>query len=137
MPVAATTPGDAQSAQYVYVVGGWGDGSPDVNVDATQRYDMSTNTWETGPVFESARADLALSATRGAIYAAGGDADGGGPFDSTNVVERLGAGGWPGAGVDGDRFAAQGGDAPTTPAPAPRRSSVARCGRSAASISTS
>ncbi len=98
MPAAASTPGYAQSAQYVFVVGGWGDGSPDVNVDATQRYDMSTDTWETGPVFESARADLALSATREAIYAAGGDANGGGPFDSTNVVERLDVSGWPGAG---------------------------------------
>ena len=63
MPVAASTPGFAQAGELLYVVGGWGDNAPASNVDVTQRYDISGDAWETGPTFESARADLALSAT--------------------------------------------------------------------------
>ena len=56
MPTAALTPGDAVVSQYVYVAGGWGDASPGTNLDVTQRYDMLTNTWTTGPALDSARA---------------------------------------------------------------------------------
>ena len=56
MPVAAHQPGWAQVGQYVYVVGGYADTSPASNVNVTQRYDMSANTWTIGPTFTSARA---------------------------------------------------------------------------------
>ena len=83
MPTAAATAGDAQAGQYVYVVGGWGDATPGANLTASQRYDLLTDTWTTGPAFTSARGDLALAATGTAVYALGGDADGGGFFDAS------------------------------------------------------
>ena len=96
MPVATTTPGYAQAGQYVYVVGGWGDGSPDrqrrrhpaLRPDHRHMGDRSG-------VRQQARSDLALSASKTAIYAAGGDADGGGAFDSTarRRTARRGAAG--------------------------------------------
>jgi N-acetylneuraminic acid mutarotase len=98
MPAAATTPGYVQAGQYVYVVGGWGDGSPAVNVNATQRYDLTADTWETGPVFTAARADFALAASDAALYAIAGDMDAGGPFDATADTDRLDLASWPGGG---------------------------------------
>jgi hypothetical protein len=95
MPVAAATPGFAQAGSYLYVVGGWGNSSPGANVNQTQRYDMASDTWETGPVFSSARGDLALAITETHLYAIGGDADGGGAFDATTLVERLDHTVWP------------------------------------------
>jgi hypothetical protein len=89
MPAAAVTAGQAQAGQHLYVVGGWGDSSPGINVNVTQRYDMADDTWQTGPTFASARADLALSVTRSGLYASGGDANGGASFDATTVVEYL------------------------------------------------
>ena len=50
---------------------------------------MSTGTWTTGPAIDSARSDLALAATGTAVYALGGDNDGGGFFDATATAERL------------------------------------------------
>jgi subtilisin family serine protease len=96
MPTAAVTAGSGQAGQFVYVVGGWGDASPGSNVNATQRYDMSANTWELGPTFTSARADHALAITSSNLYAIAGDANGGGPFDPTNLVESLDHTAWPG-----------------------------------------
>jgi N-acetylneuraminic acid mutarotase len=96
MPTAATTPGFAQAGQHVYVVGGWGDASPAVNVNATQRYDMTADAWETGPVFTAARADFALAASGAALYAIAGDEDGNGPFDATADTDRLDLASWPG-----------------------------------------
>jgi hypothetical protein len=96
MPTAAVTAGSVQAGQYVYVVGGWGEASPGSNVDASQRYDMSSDTWETGPTFSSARADFALAVTSSNLYAIGGDADGGGPFDASSQVESLDHTAWPG-----------------------------------------
>jgi hypothetical protein len=98
MPAAAVTAGQAQAGQHLYVVGGWGDSSPGINVNVTQRYDMADDTWQTGPTFASARADLALSVTRSGLYASGGDANGGASFDATTVVEYLDLDNWP-AGV--------------------------------------
>jgi N-acetylneuraminic acid mutarotase len=95
MASAAVTPGFVQAAQYVYVVGGWNDSSPASNSAVTQRYDVTSDTWTTGPTFASARADLALAATDTALYAIAGDADAGGPFDASTTVERLTTGGWP------------------------------------------
>ena len=44
------------------------------------------------------RADfgLAYDASKNKLYAMGGDADGGGFFDSTNLVDELDLSGWPG-----------------------------------------
>ena len=84
-----------QTGPYVYVVGGWGDAAPDVNVNTTQRYDLTADTWELGPEFISARADLALAATAGALYAIGGDRNGGWFFEPTKTVEWLDLADWP------------------------------------------
>lgn len=96
MPTAAVTAGSGQAGQYVYVVGGWGDASPGSNINLTQRYDMASNTWELGPTFTSARADFALAITSSSLYAIAGDANGGGAFDPTNLVESLDHTAWPG-----------------------------------------
>jgi len=96
MPVATSTPGFVQAGPYLYVVGGWGEAAPGSNVGATQRYDLSGDAWESGPTFSSARADLALALTSQYLYAIGGDANGGGPFDPSATVERLDWMAWPG-----------------------------------------
>jgi hypothetical protein len=96
MPTATSAMGFVQGGQYIYVVGGWDDGSPASNVDVSQRYDMSSDTWETGPTFTSARADFALAITNDNLYAMGGDADSGGPFDASDTVEMLDHTAWPG-----------------------------------------
>jgi len=96
MPVATSTPGFVQAGPYLYVVGGWGEAAPGSNVDATQRYDLSGDAWELGPTFSSARADLALALTSQYLYAIGGDANGGSPFDPSAMVERLDWMAWPG-----------------------------------------
>lgn len=96
MPEAAVTAGRGQAGSLLYVAGGWGDSSPTNNVVATQRYDMATDSWSTGPPFSSGRADLVLAVGQANLYAAGGDADGGGAFDATDLVEYLPYGSWPG-----------------------------------------
>jgi N-acetylneuraminic acid mutarotase len=96
MPEGVVTAGFAQLGNFLYVVGGWNNSSPGANSHFTQRYDMSSDTWETGPEFTSGRADFALGRTTVALYAIGGDADGGGPFDATDLVERLDTTAWPG-----------------------------------------
>lgn len=95
MPVPTTASGSFQSGPYLYVVGGWDDGSPDFNVGATQRYDLVQGVWEVGPWLGFPRADFALAATDQALYAIGGDADGDSPFDASRTVERLDLGAWP------------------------------------------
>jgi hypothetical protein len=95
MPVAATAAGYAQVGRYLFVVGGWNDASPAQNVTATQRYDMATNTWATGPAFASARSDFALAAASRRLYVMGGDSNGGGAFDATPLVEYLDYSSWP------------------------------------------
>jgi hypothetical protein len=96
MPTGVTAAGFDQIGSFLYVVGGFGTASPAANVNQTQRYDMATNTWQTGPVFTSARADLAVAATAVALYAIGGDNNGGGVFDLSSIVERLDLSAWPG-----------------------------------------
>jgi hypothetical protein len=95
MPTAAVSGGYAQIGTFVYVVGGWGVGSPGTNVNQTQRYDMATNTWTVGPVFTSARGDLVTAGTGTTLYAIGGDNNAGGFFDLAATVERLDITGWP------------------------------------------
>ena len=94
MPVAIL--GDwLQVGQFVYLVGGFTENFP-INSDATLRYDLSTNTWEIGPSFTSRRTMMALDITSQYLYAIGGDANGGGSSDETNLVERLDLSAWPG-----------------------------------------
>jgi hypothetical protein len=101
MPHGTSFAGSAQATQYLYVVGGWDHGSPDANVVATQRLDLTNGTWTTGPDLAPARGDLALAATDAALYAMGGDASGEGFFDATPTVDRLATGGWPGGSWSG------------------------------------
>lgn len=95
MPEGVSNAGMVQAGQYVYVVGGWNSSSPAVNSTMTQRYDMSADTWEVGPSFDLGSSDFALSATDTALYAAGGDANGGGFFDPSSAVQRLDLSSWP------------------------------------------
>ncbi|MGC9395186.1 MAG: carboxypeptidase regulatory-like domain-containing protein [Anaerolineae bacterium] len=88
MPTATSAPGWTQVDQYLYVVGGWGD-SVVHNITTTQRYNMAYNYWDIGPTFISGRGDFVLAATDQYLYAIGGDADGGGPFDAVTLTERL------------------------------------------------
>jgi hypothetical protein len=96
LPSATVTPGFVQAGPFLYLAGGWNDNSPASNVNAVQRYDLVNDTWETGTPFSSGRSDLALAMTAEALYAIGGDADGGGFFDASDVVERLELADWPG-----------------------------------------
>jgi len=95
MPSGVDSGGFAQIGKYLYVVGGWFASSPGSNLNTTQRYDMSTDTWTTGPTYTSARADQAVAATATALYSIGGDNNAGGFFDSSTVVERLDVTTWP------------------------------------------
>ncbi len=94
MPIGVGNAGWVQVGPVLYVVGGWGVDAPASNVRATLRYDLETDTWELGPEF-SGRADLALAATAQALYAMGGDKDGGEFFDAVRLVERLDLSAWP------------------------------------------
>jgi Carboxypeptidase regulatory-like domain/Kelch motif len=96
MPVGSSNPGGVQAGEFVYVVGGWGVSAPGTNLNLTQRYDMSSNTWETGPTFTPAKADFALAASGAALYAIAGDANGGFFFDASTSVHRLDLSSWPG-----------------------------------------
>ena len=91
--------GYQQVGNFLYVVGGFGLSAPS-NLQTSYRLDMSSapGTWDTGPAFTPARADfgLAYDASQNKLYAMGGDADGGGFFDSTNLVDELDLSGWPG-----------------------------------------
>ena len=73
---------------------------PEANRTTTFRLDMSSapGAWTTGPAFTQGRADfgLAYDAGTNALYALGGDSNGGGFFDSTNLVDELSVAGWPG-----------------------------------------
>jgi subtilisin family serine protease/N-acetylneuraminic acid mutarotase len=95
MPVPALAAGAVQAGRFLYLVGGWHDGSPETNVTAVQRLDLATGTWSTGPAFGAGAADLAVAATDSAIYAIGGDRPGGGFADGSDEVFRLDVRSWP------------------------------------------
>ena len=115
--------GYQQVGQYLYVVGGFEAGGetnqvagalssvlrkglpnqpevPSANNSTTLRLDMSSapGVWTAGPAFTPGRADFGLAYDAGTnkLYAMGGDATGGGFFDSTNLVDELSVGSWPG-----------------------------------------
>ena len=72
---------------------------PAVNNQNTYRLDMSSapGVWTTGPGFTEGRADfgVAYDPATNKLYALGGDANGGGFFDSNNRVDELPLGSWP------------------------------------------
>ena len=114
--------GYQQVGQYLYVAGGFEAGGPNpaareqssvlrkglpnqpavpsANNATTLRLDMSSapGVWSTGPAFTPGRADFGLAYDTGTnkLYALGGDVTGGGFFDSTNLVDELSVGSWPG-----------------------------------------
>lgn len=115
--------GYTQVGQFLYVVGGFEAAGPDAanaaymssvlnrgqqfrqprvpmaNNTTTWRLDMSSapGVWSTGPAFPQGRADfgLAYDSCQNKLYALGGDASGGGFFDSTNEVDELSVASWP------------------------------------------
>ena len=95
MPVGISNGGFVQLGTSVYVVGGWWPSAPGSNSNLTLRYDIESDTWETGPEFTPARADYPLAATSQYLYAMGGDQNGGGYWDSSNVVWRYDFNAWP------------------------------------------
>lgn len=96
MPVPAVMSGFVQAGPDLYVVGGWIDGvAPFSNNIATQKFNMDTDTWTTGPDLPSGRADMAVAITDKALYSMGGDDDGNFFFDGTKTVTRLDLSSWP------------------------------------------
>jgi hypothetical protein len=89
--------GYQQIGQFLYVVGGF---EPAFTNNATTwRLDLSTGTWDVGPAFTPQRADfgLAYDAGNNKLYALAGDLpNDGNPFNSTNLVDELDLGAWPG-----------------------------------------
>jgi len=85
-----------QVGNFLYVAGGWGNSSPGSNLTETERYDMSSDAWDTGPAFTPAKSDFALAASGAALYSIAGDGNGGGFFDATSSVHRLDLSSWPG-----------------------------------------
>jgi hypothetical protein len=94
MPTASVLSAYVQAKSYLYVVGGFS-GDVNNNVNQTQRFDMSKNTWEVGPTFTSARAYGYLAASSSHLYMAGGDMNGGNITDMTDLVEVLDLSAWP------------------------------------------
>ncbi len=119
LPSAYQLGGYQQVGKYVYMVGGYGAAprtpygpasmlsgysqtnviAPSANASATLRLDMSspTGTWTTGPTWTMNRADFALAydPAGNSLYAIGGDADGGGYFDTQSEVDQLDISAWP------------------------------------------
>lgn len=95
MPAGVSNNGFVQLGNYIYIVGGWWIGSTGTNSDMTLRYDLETDTWETGAVFSPARADFPVAATSQYLYAIGGDQSGGGYWDASNIVWRYDFSTWP------------------------------------------
>ena len=81
---------------------------PISNVNATQRYDMTTDTWETGPEFATPRRTSRWRRPSEALYAIGGDSDGAGFFDASSSVYRARSGRLAGRDMGGSRRPAAG-----------------------------
>ena len=94
-PVPFFLAGYTTVGQYLYVAGGFNSASPTANVGVTMRLDMATGTWSLGPTYTPGRADEGLAASGHTLYALGGDATGGGYFDSTVLVDSLDVSAWP------------------------------------------
>ena len=116
-PQAFLLAGYQEVGQNLYVIGGFSSSGPNgpknagamssvlykgsqaspnvplANNITSYRLDMTTapGVWTTGPAFTEGRADFGLAYDAGTnkLYAMGGDATGGGFFDSTNLVDEL------------------------------------------------
>ena len=88
--------GFTQAGQYLYMAGSYS-ASPGANGTTTYRLDMTSapGVWTTGPAFTPARADFALAASGTKLFAIGGDTNGGGFFDFSNLVDELDVSAWP------------------------------------------
>ena len=77
---------------------GAGIAAPDANSTAVQRLDLTAGTWSTGPTWTQSRADagLAYDPASNTLYFLGGDANNGGYFDSTALVDEYTLSSWPG-----------------------------------------
>ena len=60
-------------------------------------HEFSPRGVDHGPAFAQGRADFGVAYDAGTnkLYALGGDSNGGGFFDSTNLVDELAVGSWP------------------------------------------
>jgi len=119
-PSAFLLAGYQQVGQFLYVVGGFSPSGPSAaeqssvlsrgqqsiqpkvplaNNTTTFRLDMTSapGVWSSGPAFTQGRADFGVSYDAGTnkLYALGGDSNGGGFFDSTNLVDELSVATWP------------------------------------------
>ncbi len=83
-----------QAGPFLYFVGGYTEAHPQ-NADVALRYDMAHDRWSAGPSFTNQRAAFGLSITGQYLYAAGGDANGGGAWDASPAVEVLDWTAWP------------------------------------------
>ena len=98
-PDAFLLAGYQQVGQFLYVIGGFGlVAAVEPPHELSSGYEFSAWHVGHGPGFTRGRADfgLAYDASQNKLYAMGGDADGGGFFDSTNLVDELDLSGWPG-----------------------------------------
>jgi N-acetylneuraminic acid mutarotase len=89
--------GYQQIGQFLYVVGGFDPSF--ANNATTWRLDLSTGTWDVGPAFTPQLADFGLAYDAGTnkLYSLGGDLpNDGNPFNSTDQVNELDLGAWPG-----------------------------------------
>jgi uncharacterized membrane protein/N-acetylneuraminic acid mutarotase len=96
MPQATDYAGVVQIGQYLYIVGGMS--YIYENVYLVQRYDMSTDSWQTAD-YPSGFVFPALTATGEYLYAMGGDPPEDEQWTSSDLVERLSldewiSGGW-------------------------------------------
>ena len=83
--------GYQQVGNFLYLAGGW-TGGVATGLTTVRRLDLSTGVWDAiEEMFPMGRADfgLAYDAFKNKLYALGGDAQGGGFFDSTNEVDEL------------------------------------------------
>lgn len=97
MPLPAMGAGYAQTGPYLWLVGGLSENAGYINLDTTQRYDMSADAWTVAHDFTSQRAFYALAATESHLYAIGGDVTGVWVSEFTTLVETLDFTAWPGS----------------------------------------
>jgi hypothetical protein len=83
--------GYTQVGNFLYLVGGWTGGGP-TGLTTSRRLDMTSapGVWSNGPAFPEGRSDFGLAYDPGSdkLYALGGDAQGGGFFDSVVTVDE-------------------------------------------------
>jgi N-acetylneuraminic acid mutarotase len=71
IPTPRTNAAAATLGEEVWVVGGYGEDDPPV--DVVERYDLRANTWKAGPVLPGGRAQAGAAALHNVLYVVGGD----------------------------------------------------------------